>query len=206
MKKDFDKKGYCVVKSAISEELKEFITQYALFDEMQNPNIGHDWMVPTAHSRFGDPAMEALLVKLQPLLEENIGKSLIPTYSYFRVYRNGDVLNPHTDRDACEISCTLSFDFSYKNSEFQWPIFMEGEPVVLDPGDLVVYKGIDLEHWRDELQHPDPDTWHVQGFFHYVDANGPHTDQAYDCRPHVGYPSRKKQIDQRPQKSYIEYT
>jgi hypothetical protein len=33
---NFNKNGYCVIKSAISEELRDFVTQYALFDEPQN--------------------------------------------------------------------------------------------------------------------------------------------------------------------------
>lgn len=206
MNQNFKDNGYCLVKSVVSDELKEFITQYALFDELQNLDIGGDWMVPTAHSKFGDPAMETLLLKFQPILEEQTGLELIPTYSYFRVYRNGDELAPHQDRDACEISCTVSFDYSYSNNDFQWPIFMDGNPLIMDPGDLVVYRGIDLKHWREKLVHPDDSVWHVQGFFHYVNANGPHKDQAYDCRPGVGHPSHKKQIDNRPQKSYLEYT
>lgn len=202
---DFINKGYCVVKSAVSKELVSFITQYALFDELQNLNVGDDYMVPAAHARFGDPAMEALLVKLQPILEEATGLTLIPTYSYFRVYRNGHELTSHKDRDACEISTTVSFDYSY-DDDFEWPIFIEGNGVTLEPGDIAIYRGCDLDHWREKLEHPDPDTWHVQGFFHYVDASGPYTDEAYDKRPGVGHRSRVKKIDQRTQKPYIEYT
>ncbi len=206
MKSDFENKGYCVIKSAVSNEMVEFISQYALFDEMQNLNVGADWMVPDAHCRFGDPAMETLLVKLQPLMEENTGKKLIPTYSYFRVYRNGQDLKPHLDRDACEISTTVMFDCSYDTNTFKWPIVIEDEEIHLTPGDIAIYKGCELTHWREELNHPNEDTWHVQGFFHYVDANGPFTAEAYDKRPGVGYRSYVKDIDKRAQKPYIEYT
>jgi hypothetical protein len=33
-----------------------------------------------------------------------------------------------------------------------WPIFVEGVPVDLTPGDLLLYKGCELEHWREEFQ------------------------------------------------------
>lgn len=205
MNKDFKTKGYCVVKSAISEELREFITQYALFDEMNDFSIGTDWMVPTAHSKYSDCAMESLLIKLQPLLEKESGLTLLPTYSYYRVYRNGDSLEPHYDRDSCEISCTVSFDFSYDHTSFEWPIFINKERIVLNPGDLACYRGVELNHWREKLVHEDPNVWHVQGFFHYVDANGPYKEWAYDKRSNIGIKHRK-QFEQRAQKPYIEYT
>lgn len=200
----FKDQGYSIIKSVISEEMREFITQYALFDEMQNYAPLDDF-VPNAHSKYADPAMETLLLSLQPMMEETTGLSLIPTYSYYRVYRNGNDLIKHKDRNACEISCTVAFDFSYSDSNFEWPIYMNNQRVVLSPGDCVVYRGIDLEHWREPLNHPDPNVWHVQGFFHWVDANGPHVDQAYDQRLGVGHTKYKKEIDKRPIKSYIQY-
>jgi hypothetical protein len=53
MNKQFKDKGYCVVKGAISPELRDFVTQYALFDEMQNQTEG-DAQVPNAYSKYAD--------------------------------------------------------------------------------------------------------------------------------------------------------
>lgn len=180
----FKKNGYCVIESAISPELRDFVTQYALFDEMQN-FTAVDQQVPDAHSVYGDPAMETMLLHLQKIIEENTGLTVEPTYSYYRVYRNGDRLDNHTDRPSCEISATMCFNYSYDDNKFSWPIYMAGNPVTLKPGDLVVYRGCDLDHWRNELVHND-DIWHVQGFFHFINANGPFSEFKFDCRETIG--------------------
>lgn len=200
----FQKNGYCVVKSAVSFELIDFITQYALFDEMQDFQAeGEKNQVPDAHSKYGDPAMETLLARLHKIMEENTGLALYPTYSYYRIYRNGNELKKHIDRPACEISCTLCFNYSYDDEEYQWPIFMDGNPVSLKPGDLVIYRGMELEHWREPFDIDKENSWHVQGFFHYVDKNGPYTDHKFDKRESIGYLPESK--TGKSSKSYIEY-
>jgi hypothetical protein len=202
--KTFEQKKFCIVKNAISEELRDYVTQYALFDEMQNSIIG-DEQVPNAHSKYADPAMETMLLHLLPIMKENTGLDLIPTYSYYRVYRNGDDLKKHQDRPSCEISCTLCFNFDYDSKKYKWPIYMDGNSVLQDPGDLVIYRGCDLVHWRDSLDYPE-ETWQVQGFFHYIDANGPYAaEHKFDGRDSVGALKEPKQAKTISNKSYITY-
>lgn len=195
--KEFNEKGYTLIKNALNPELRDVITQYALFDEMQDftPD-GHQ--VPAAHSKYADPAMEAMLLHLLPLMERETGLSLYPTYSFYRVYRNGDVLHPHTDRPSCEISTTVCFNYSYDDSQYTWPIIMDGNKVDMKPGDIVVYRGVDLEHSRDEFT-PPGDDWHVQAFLHYVDINGPFENFKFDQRESLGILKKIK-------KNYITYT
>lgn len=205
---EFKEKGYTVVRNVISKELADFVTQYALFDEMQDftPD-GHQ--VPKAHSKYADPAMEAVLLHLLPFMEKATGLELHPTYSFYRVYRNGDELAKHKDRPSCEISTTLCFNYSYDDSKYSWPIFMDGYEAHLNPGDLVVYRGIDLEHWREPFN-IEEDAWHVQGFFHYVDKNGINANWKYDKRTGIGeLPNDKKikaQLADVPAKPYITFT
>lgn len=199
---EFEKNRYTIVKNVLSNEIVELATQYALFDEMQDFNADTDQVVG-AHSKYADPVMESLLLKLLPVMEEATGLSLLPTYSFYRVYRNGDTLEKHKDRPSCEISCTLSFNYSYENSEYSWPIYMDGEAIHLQPGDIAIYRGIENEHWRDPLEFSEP-AWHVQAFLHYVDANGPHKNWAYDKRESIGIANRKP-ITQTSNKKYIQY-
>jgi len=180
----FSKKGYCVVKSAISKELTEFTSQYALFDEAQNFSPD-DKQVIGAHARYSDAAMETMLLHLHPIIEKNTGLTLYPTYSYYRIYRNGDKLDMHKDRPSCEISATMSFNYSYSDKDFQWPIFMDGYKANLKPSDLIIYRGCDLDHWREELVHNEP-VWHIQGFFHYVKQTGIYSAYKYDGRERLG--------------------
>lgn len=202
---EFEEKKYTVVKNALSEEIVEIVTQYALFDEMQDFNADTVQVVG-AHSKYADPVMESLLLKLLPVMEEATGLSLSPTYSFYRVYRNGDTLSKHKDRPSCEISCTLSFNYSYEKSDYSWPIYMNGEAIYLTPGDIAVYRGIENEHWRDPLEFPEP-AWHVQAFLHYVDKNGPYSEWEYDKRESIGLLNNKnKSVNNGiTKKEYIEY-
>jgi hypothetical protein len=206
----FKKNKFCIIRSALSKEMHELLTQYALFDEMQGfhpegsgPAL-NDIRVANAHSRYGDPAMEALLLQLHKLIQENTGLELFPTYSYFRVYRPGDVLPSHTDRPACEVSMTLCFGFNY-GGEYKWPIYLDGAEADLHPGDLAIYRGVEIPHWRETFNPPSSDGWHVQGFFHYVDANGPNASWKYDQRQHIGEFKHGLKKRHTP-KPYIHYT
>lgn len=195
LQEKFEKNGYVVVKKALNKELCDFITQYSLFDEMQDYSPD-GFQVPTAHSKYGDPAMETVLTLLHQTMEESTGLQLYPTYSFYRVYRNGDDLKIHKDRPACEISCTVCFNYSYDSKDYEWPIFMEGNAVNLKPGDLVIYKGTELDHWREPFDIHQENQWHVQGFFHYVNANGPYTEHKFDGRNSVGELTQQKTENQ----------
>lgn len=199
----FKKNGYCVVKNAISTELRDFVTQYALFDEMQDFKNG-DGQVPSAHSKYADPAMESLLLQLHSVIEKETGLKLNPTYSFYRVYRPGDILESHTDRHSCEISATLCFNYSYDDTKYTWPIFMDGYRAELQPGDMVIYRGCDLTHWREEFIPSSNADWHVQGFLHYVDAEGTNVDYTYDKRPSIGLPASSRDLIVKGPISYKE--
>jgi PKHD-type hydroxylase len=80
---------------------------------------------------------------------------------------------------------TLGFD----DSSGIWPIFfatdeedLVGYPLEINIGDLVMYRGCELPHWRPKYK----GKWQVQVFFHYVDANGPYKDNVFDGRKQMG--------------------
>ncbi len=184
----FNTDGYCVIRNALSADIVNLVSQYALFDEMQNSynrKRFSDKHVPDAYAKYSDPAMESLLLLMTPKMEEVTGLKLHPTYSYFRIYRNGDELTIHKDRPSCEVSTTICFNYSYDSTKLQWPIYIDGNRVCLNPGDMAVYKGIELEHWREPLVYDEP-VWHVQTFLHYVNANGPNASWKYDRRDKIG--------------------
>jgi hypothetical protein len=218
----FEKNKYLILRSAISQELRDFVTQYALFDEMQDLTpekaiAGSNAICPEAHSKYGDPAMESMLLLLHPIMEQAVGFSLFPTYCYYRVYRNNDGLPPHVDRPSCEISATVCLNFNYDPDKV-WSIYLDGNQVDLLPGDLAIYRGCEIPHWR-ELFNRGQDAWQVQAFFHYVDVNGPNAEWKWDKRPSLGvmgtgpsldllkeYKASKKSGITVAEKSYIQYT
>jgi len=218
MNEEFRQKKYQVIKNAISYELANFCFNYLLLKRdavrfMYENNIIHDkgmlgtWtdqQVPNTYSHYADMVMETLLVKMLPVMKKETGLNLIPTYSYARAYKRGDILRRHSDRPSCEISTTLNLGGD------PWPIFIdgtgtktvideykqihkpnapEGTKVLLEVGDMLVYSGCDLEHWREPFE----GDICGQVFLHYNHVNGPFAEQnKFDKRPLLGVPSFAK--------------
>jgi len=206
---------YQVIKNAVPYELANFIFNYFLLKRdaagfMYENNITYDngmlgtWadkQVPNTYSHYADMVMETLLMKVLPKMQQETGLVLIPTYSYARIYKKGDILRRHKDRPSCEISTTLNLGGN------PWPIFIdgtgadnvideykniirpgapEGTKVLLDVGDMLVYSGCELEHWREPF---DGDIC-GQVFLHYNHVNGPFAEKnKFDGRPMLGLPS-----------------
>lgn len=204
----FKNNRYQAVKEILSKDVVSIASQYVLLDELIDPSGDVDKQVPNSHSKYADKLMESILLHLKPAVEFVSGYELLPTYSYYRIYRPGHELLPHTDRPACEVSVTVSFNQNYQeqNGKYTWPMFVEGKPVTLEPGDGIVYMGMELEHWREKFVAPEY-SYHIQGFFHYVIADGKHADHALDKRLYIGQQkdTHKKQVH-KTNKPYITYT
>ena len=199
-KSAFQKNKYSILKNAISKEMADFCFAYFLnkrkvarflFDQRyispftEYYGIWNDEQVPNTYSHYSDMVMETLLVKVLPILEKETDLKLMPTYSYMRVYEKGSILKKHKDRYSCEVSTTLNLGGDV------WPIYLKDtkEKVIeikLEPGDMLIYSGCELEHWRDEFE----GELCGQVFLHYNDMSNPKwEDNAYDGRPHLGLPS-----------------
>ena len=194
---------YKIIKQAISKELAEFVYSYFLtkrkvarrfFDDRYiSPfttefGVWNDEQIPETYSHYADVAMETLLEKLKPLMEKESGLKLNETYSYARIYKKGDELKRHKDRYSCEVSTTLNLGGD------EWPIYLEpsgeeekeGIKVILNQGDMLVYKGCDVEHWRESFEGENCG----QVFLHYNDASDEKAEQnKYDGRPCLGLPA-----------------
>jgi hypothetical protein len=202
-KSKFDIDNYVIVKEAISTELADFVKEYFLmkrkvveqmkYTRVISPYINYlgtweDPQMPNTYSHYADFAMETLLCKVKPLMEQETGRKLYENYSYARIYKYGDTLFRHKDRFSCEISTTLNLGGD------PWPIYLDptggtgnqGIEVNLRPGDMLVYKGALCEHWRYAFT----GNQCVQVFLHYNDVNTENAEQnKYDNRPFLGLPS-----------------
>ena len=203
---------YKVIKKAVSYELANFCYNYFLLKRdavsfmyknnitAQSPILGtwEDVQVPGSYSIYADFVMETLLMKVLPVMKEKTGMDLIPTYSYARVYQTGAELKRHKDRPSCEISTTLNLGGD------PWPIFIDptgsdnvideyknihkpgappGVEITLEPGDMLMYSGCKLEHWRKPFQ----GKLCGQVFLHYNHADGRFAkSNLYDKRPMLG--------------------
>ena len=172
---------YAVGRSCLTEPQLSLLYRYAC-KRAELGTMKLDDTSPGALSAPGDVFMDGLLVDLLPIAEGVSGLKLFPTFSYFRVYNRGDMLERHTDRPACEISLTLCLGYQ---ADEPWPIVIEGPhgiaSIELQPGDGLFYRGIECAHWRDALKGE-----HVaQVFLNYVDQNGPYAEWKFDKRPEL---------------------
>ena len=88
---------------------------------------------------------------LLPKVEETTGLALSPTYSYYRVYKAGEELKEHCDRPACEVSLSLCLGYDYLGKNFRWRFAIGDKKIALEPGDAVIYRGMELPHSRPKL-------------------------------------------------------
>jgi len=205
---------YTVIRNAVSYDLANFCYNYFLLKRdairfMYDNNIiaenglhgtWEDKQVPGSYSIYADHVMETLLMKVLPVMKEKTGLNLVPTYSYARVYEHGAELKRHKDRPSCEISTTLNLGGDpwaiyldptgannvideYKN--IHKPGAPEGVKVDLNPGDMLIYSGCELEHWRKPFE----GKLCGQVFLHYNHADGRFAKtNLYDKRPILGIP------------------
>jgi hypothetical protein len=174
----FDRERYALMRALVVEPLRGFLWRYVLERETVGTMASDpDW--PGTPVSYGDTVMEHMLERLRPQVEAATGRRLFPTYSYLRLYKNGNALRAHRDRPACEISLSLALG---QEPSAPWPLWIRGtsgaHAVELQPGDAVLYRGMELEHWRE----PFPGDRLAQVFLHYVDQDGPCAEWKYDKR------------------------
>jgi len=201
----FKKKKYTVIRQAISKDLANFVANYFMmqkqvydtckaqryfspFEYIIGEYESTNGQIPNTYAQYSNIAMETLMLKCQPKMEKATGLKLYPAYTYARIYKKGDILKRHKDRFSCEISTTMNL------SGDDWPIYLEpsgkeglkGIKINLKPGDMLVYSGCDLEHWREEFKGKEC----VQVFLHYNNRKTPGSkDNMFDKRPHLGLPN-----------------
>jgi hypothetical protein len=181
MNETFRKLKYLLLPQLVSPAMAEVCARYARAHRVHNFQ-GGDPQAPKSHSVWGDFLMESLLESLQPTIESAVGLTLLPTYAFYRVYVPNEILHPHKDRRACEVSCTLCLGYDYQGKDFRWRIRMGDKAIAMQPGDAVAYLGCEIEHSRPPLMIP-AGGWHAQAFLHYVSSEGPNREEKFDGRP-----------------------
>ena len=171
-----DQLGAVYVKNLLPIEFCQYFT-HVLLRKAEEGCAGDVQMPNVKAISDHEPVFEALLERLWPVIEGLYGEELLPTYAYSRLYSNGDELLKHTDRPACEVSVTLQLGRSHN---YAWPIYSGDMRFDLAEGDGMLYKGCDVEHWRNPCDGP-KDYYSGQLFLHYVRKNGPYANEAGDA-------------------------
>ena len=192
---------YILIKNALSKDVcklvaREFRMARDMADLVPYPNEKFpykDTQVDNSFSWYSPLCFEALSDSLiKPIVENVIGELMLPTYSYARIYYNGATMARHMDRSASEysVSCCIDVDPNYK-----WHLGVEtirGEKLYVEQevGDIILYKGNELYHWRDAY----PGSEQINAFMFYVRANGPRSELKFDTRPLLGMNSKSRKL------------
>ena len=211
----FKEHKYLIIRNAISVELANFAFNYFLmkrdatewmhknnYVSEYTPGFGtwKDEQVPNTYSAYEDTFMETLMMKVLPVMKKHTDLDVIPTYSYTRAYKKGDVLKRHKDRPSCEISTTIhlggnpwsiyidptgSNNVIDEHKGIHKPNAPKGIKVDLNVGDMLVYSGCELEHWREAFE----GNVCVQTFLHYNNVDGQFArNNTFDKRPMLCIP------------------
>lgn len=191
--------GYEVVRNVINKQLLDHLKiQFELSRDIRffmtkekNLYAFGDEVSPKSFTSYSLLCFESLALQLQSLISEITNTHLYPTYSCARIYYNGATLNPHTDRPSCKYSTTICIDTAHI-----WDFYIKDRGgkeriITLNPGDMCVYSGCDLEHWRQ----PYNGEKQIQCFLHYVNSKGSYKEFKYDKRPMMGTKFIKKSIN-----------
>ncbi|WP_347260566.1 hypothetical protein [Rudaea sp.] len=175
------------MRKGISPELANVFANYAIL-QAADPDYytmdTHTRILSSAsRSRYADALGECLLLRLQPKIEAVVGEPLHPTYSYLRIYGKGSILDGHVDRRESEIAASMALACV---ADAPWLLRLQARDKThaldLAPGDLVVYEGIQLPHWREVFQ----GEFCIQVIFSYVRANGEFAGLRFDGRDQIG--------------------
>ena len=174
----FAEQKYVVLRGLLNGDRAAALYRHAL-DLVGRCQWRSDDQVPASPALYAERRMEELLGELLPRIEAATALPLYPTYSYLRVYKRGDALEPHLDRSACEI--TVSVNLGYEAAT-PWPLWLKAPAgviaVQMEPGDALLYRGAECAHWREAF----PGERTAQLLLHYVDQNGPHAEWKFDKR------------------------
>jgi hypothetical protein len=144
-------------------------------------------------SEFFEP-LSFFLWGLTPTIGTLLGRELLPTYSYFRIYRQSDVCRVHSDRPSSEHGVSLTL--GYRDDKI-WDLQvgkeriepkeqlgedfgpMEYTSIGMEVGDAVLYQASHYAHGR---MTPNPNAWSAHLFMFYVERDGPYREYAFDRR------------------------
>ena len=173
-----ERNSFLIINNFMPTNVAKDLHSYFLQDTIDNPQeFNHDVQCPKSLAVYDYHPFLEILVESIPFVSDMVGETVLPTYSYARQYKSGDILAPHIDRGACEISLTLHLG----SDGVEWPIYFRKPDnsiagVHMVPGQAVMYLGCVAEHWRDEYKGNE----YGQVFLHYVRSRGPYGKHYFD--------------------------
>lgn len=166
--------NYIIIPNFISySRAKSLAKQFNIY--CAENNVESDLQVQNCSAKYDFIPFVELLVEKNVEVSQLVGEHVLPTYSYARNYRHGNVLAGHVDKPRCDISLTVNLE-----CDNVWDIWIDTphgrEYVSLNPGDAMLYLGMKAHHGREPFDGQSC----TQVFLHYVRSNGPYFRYYFD--------------------------
>lgn len=183
-------------------QILNLVNSYVITKFSNKKEFEIDTQTTSLIGEYSDPLMETLMDLSTPVVEQNVGKKLFPTYSYFRIYDRGSDLKIHKDRASCEYTVALclgadpidepyeifvgeeddSSDYKYYSNGGDFNRYRIDYKFPMISNNAVIFKGMEKIHWREICKHDH----FITVFLHYVDQNGPYKEYKFDERSNLG--------------------
>ena len=190
------------IKEFLPQQILNLTYSYSVIKFSNQKIFNIDDQTSSLIGEHSDLLMETLMDMSTPVVEQNVGKKLWPTYSYFRIYDKGSDLRIHTDRQSCEYTVALCLgadpidqpyeifvgeedeasDYKYYNDRGEYKRYRIDHKFPMVPNNAVIFKGMDKIHWREICKHDH----FITVFLHYVDQEGSYKEFKFDKRDSLG--------------------
>ena len=197
---DFQNNGYAHIRELVAPEIaRAFVARLKEATGGRPIPLSKPQPFPAVlkHPAFDVPSdsfrpMETLLWGLTPIMSQLVGRDLLPSYTYFRIYLKGDICRVHSDRPSSEFGLSMTLEYSddqiwdlqlgKERIDSLYPLSddfgtMDYASIEMGVGDAVLYQGSHYAHGR---MQPNPNAWSAHLFLFFVDRNGPYSKHAFD--------------------------
>lgn len=197
---DFQNNGYAHIRELVAPEIaRAFVARLKEATGGRPIPLSKPQPFPAVlkHPAFDVPSdsfrpMETFLWGLTPIMSQLVGRDLLPSYTYFRIYLKGDICRVHSDRPSSEFGLSMTLEYSddqiwdlqlgKERIDSLYPLSddfgtMDYASIEMGVGDAVLYQGSHYAHGR---MLPNPNAWSAHLFLFFVDRNGPYSKHAFD--------------------------
>jgi hypothetical protein len=175
MKQELVDKKYLLIPNFIDRVTAQEYGDEFIKDDFKYQYESDYEHAPNAAGLYNPIGAAELLCNKTAEVSEIIGETVVPTYSFGRIYRQGDELLEHTDRAACEISLTV-----HLWGDDEWFFSCYDKVFSLNSGDAILYLGTLVPHKRIGAYAGNE---YAQFFLHYVRSRGCHKHAIFDSTP-----------------------
>ena len=197
---DFQKDGYAHIRELIPPEVaRAFVARLKEATGGRPIPLSRPQPFPAVlkHPAFDVSSdafkpLEFFLWGLTPMMSHLLGRDLLPSYTYFRIYLKDDICRVHSDRPSSEFGLSMTLEYSddqpwdlqigKERIDSLYPLSddfgsMDHASVRMEVGDALLYQGSRYPHGR---MQPNPNSWSAHLFLFFVDRNGPYSKHAFD--------------------------